>query len=191
MGVKVFKTTKTARSIEYQDTLLAPVVPNWPKVTVFLDDDRNSMFRPTRRSENDDVYVASLALIAESEADLTGVLGAAKIRGSSIHCVEEGITLDKSTKLNVAKKEWKAARRSGAALRGAEVSAKTRKSMTAEKLKLIEQDLKQNKFSTRELLDRVGIRSINTIKNHYLISREEMQLKYQAELKRKARRKNG
>lgn len=42
---------------------------------------------------------------------------------------------------------------------------------------------------TKELLKRVGIKSVNTVKNHFGMSREQMQARYQTELKRKARRK--
>lgn len=67
-------------------------------------------------------------------------------------------------------------------------SALSRKAATAAKLKLIEDDLKKDDHSTRELLDRVGVKSVNSIKNHYGISREQMQIRYKSELKRKERR---
>jgi hypothetical protein len=72
--------------------------------------------------------------------------------------------------------------------KGGQMSGATKKAATAAKLKLIEQDLKENVYSTRELLDRVGIKSVNSIKNHYGINRETMQARYRAELKRKERR---
>ena len=42
--------------------------------------------------------------------------------------------------------------------------------------------------TTRELLDSVGVKSVNSIKNTYGITREQMQIRFQAELKRKQRR---
>jgi hypothetical protein len=71
---------------------------------------------------------------------------------------------------------------------GLRKSAATRKAATAAKLALIENDLKRNEHTTRELLDRVGIRSINTIKNHYGITREQMQRRYKAAQKRREAR---
>ena len=62
------------------------------------------------------------------------------------------------------------------------------KPQTAAKLAQIEEDLKRDEFTTRELLDRVGIRSINTIKNHFGITREQMQGRYRAAQKRKEAR---
>lgn len=190
MAAKVFKSTTTARTIQYQDSLLAPVVPEWPDVATYIDEDRINMFRPTARKTKDDAYGASLACLADNEVDLTAIVGAAKIRGAEIHTVEEGLTINKSMKLPAIKKAWKEARKAGAAMRGARISADTKKAKTAASLKLIEHELKSTDIPTTELLARVGVKSINSIKNTYGISREQMKVRYQADLKRKARRKN-
>lgn len=189
MAIKVYKSTTTARTVQYQDSLLAPVVPGWPDVPTFIDDDRINMFRPTTRQTKDDAYGASIACLADNETDLTAIVGAAKLRGCDIHSVEEGLTINKSMKLPEIKRAWKEARKAGAAMRGARISADTKKAKTAAALKLIEHELKATDIPTTELLARVGVKSINSIKNTYGISREQMKIRYEAELKRKARRK--
>lgn len=189
MPVKVYKRTDASRSMLYQDSLLATAVPGWPNVPVFFDEDRLTMFRPTRRQEKDEIYTASLALLGDTEAELVAVAGAAKLRGSVIRCVEEGLTLGGKIKAREIKRLWKDARRAGAAMRGARISADTKKARTAAALKQIEHELEATDIPTRQLLDRVGIKAVNSIKNHYGICREQMQIRYQAEQKRKERRK--
>jgi hypothetical protein len=86
---------------------------------------------------------------------------------------------------------WKDARKTGAAKRGAEQSAASKKAKTAAALKQIEEALKRPSGpgnTTRELLDSVGVKSVNSIKNHFGITREQIQIRFQAELKRKQRR---
>ena len=188
MTVKVYKRTDSARSTAYQDGLLAPIVPGWPDVPTFFDGDRDEMFRPTRRKEADDIYVGSLALLADDDKEIVGVIASARVRGSTIHCAEEAMKINGKTNAVALATAWRKARKTGAAKRGAEMSAKTKKDATAAKLKLIEEDLKKDDYTTRELLDRVGVKSVNSIKNHFGITREQMQVRYQAELKRAERR---
>lgn len=190
MAAKVFKSTTTARTIQYQDSLLAPSVPGWPDVAIYLDEDRINMFRPTTRQTKDAAYGASLACLADNEIDLTAIVGAAKIRGAEIHTVEEGLTINKSMKLPEIKRAWKEARKAGAAMRGATKSAETKRERTKSKLESVKLDLQKDEKTTREILDSVGIKSINTVRNYFGMNREQMQVRYQAELKRKARRKN-
>ena len=186
MPVKVYKRTDASRDIAYQDGLLAPIVP--PDAPVLFDNERDELVRSTRRSEKYEIYCASLALFADDETDLVNFLKAIKARGHKIICAEESLTWSGGKPIGIVKAQWLAARKAGAAMRGSIKSAVTRKADTAAKLAQIENDLKRDDHTTRELLDRVGIKSINTIKNHYGITRETMQTRYKAELKRKERR---
>lgn len=186
MAVKVYKRTDASRDIPYQDGLLSPIVPlNAP---VFFDAQRSELVRSTRRAERDEIYCASLALFADDENDLVEFLKAIKARGHKIICVEESLTWSGGKPIGILKAQWLAARKAGTSMRGSIKSAITRKAETAAKLAQIEDDLKRDDHSTRELLDRIGIKSINTIKNHYGITREQMQGRYQAAQKRKERR---
>lgn len=188
MTIKVYKRTDSARSVEYQDSLLALAVPGWPDVSTFLDEDRNLLFRLSQRPAQDEVFVASLALLGDSELEIESLLRAARLRGSVIHCLEEEITIRPSRKLKEMIRRWKEARRYGASLRGSMKSAQTRKEATAAKLELIRRELESTDIPTKELLARVGVRSVNSIKNHFGYCREEMRRKYEIVQKRKARK---
>ena len=59
---------------------------------------------------------------------------------------------------------------------------------TAAKLELIRGDLESTDIPTKELLARVGIRSVNSIKNTFGYCREEMRRKYQIAQKRRERK---
>lgn len=199
MATKVFKSTTSARTIQYQDSLLATAVPGWPDVSTYLDDERNNMFRPSQRQTKDELYVASAALLGETETEAVAIFGAARLRGAVIHCVEEGITLDKKTKLPEFKRIWKSARRAGAAMRGARISDETKKAKTAERFAIIADrwPLPSKDWPAKVLLKESGIRSINTVNNLHLKvdkdgklitkTREDFQAEYQARLKRKER----
>lgn len=188
MTIKVYKRTDSARSVEYQDSLLAPAVPGWPNVSVFLDEDRNLLFRVSQRPSRDEVFTASLALFGDTELEIESLLRAARLRGSVLHCLEEELTIRPSRNLKEMILRWKEARRSGASMRGAMKSAQTRKEATAAKLELIRVDLESTDIPTKELLARVGVRSVNSIKNHFGFCREEMRRRYEAAQKRKERR---
>ena len=186
MPVKVYKRTDASRDIPYQDRLLAPIVPS--EAAILFDNERDELVRLTRRSEKYEIYCASLALFADDETDLVNFLKAIKVHGHKIICAEESFTWSGGKPIGIVKAQWQEARKRGAAMRGSFKSAVTRKADTAAKLAQIEDDLKRDEHTTRELLDRVGIKSINTIKNHYGITREQMQGLYQAAHKRKERR---
>lgn len=187
MAVKVYKRTDSARSIDYQDGLLAPVVPGWPEVPTFFDSDITLFTRQTTRKTLDTIYVASLALFADTEEDLIAFFKRAKARSLKLICVEENIRVDNRTIAAIVAR-WKNARKHGAAMRGARKSAETKKANTAAALKLIEHELASTDTPSKVLLAKVGIRAIGSIKNHYGFPREELQRRYRAEQKRKARR---
>lgn len=187
MADKVYKRTDCSRSQEYQDGLLAKIVPGWPDVQILVDDDLELLTRPTTRQTKDVIYTASLALFGDSEAEITSFLRAAKLRGLKLVCAEESLTWSGGKPIQIVVAQWREARKTGASMRGSQKSAATRKSLTAAKLALIEDDLKKEEFTTRELLDRVGVKSINSIKNHFGVTREVMQGRYRATQKRKER----
>jgi hypothetical protein len=157
-------------------------------VSVFLNEDRNLLFRISQRPAHDEVFTASLALLADTEMEIESLLRAARLRGSVIHCLEEEITIRPTRNLKETIRRWKIARRSGASMRGSMKSAQTRKEATAAKLELIRGDLESTDVPTKELLARVGVKSVNSIKNHFGYCREEMRRKYEIKQKRKERR---
>jgi hypothetical protein len=70
MPDKIYKRTDSARTIEYQDELLFRAYPHLVDAPVFFDADRDMLTRQTKRSEKDTISCASLALFADTEADL-------------------------------------------------------------------------------------------------------------------------
>lgn len=187
MPVLVYRRTDASRSIPYQNELLGPRIPDYENAKGFTDEDRDLMLRPSSRREQTIIYVASLALFADTENDMQEFLQCCKNRKIKLICAEEDLTWDGRIPLKTLLCYWRIARKAGAAMRGTIQSAATRKAATAAKLALIEDDLKRDEHTTRELLDRVGIKSVNSIKNHFGITREQMQGRYQAAQKRKER----
>lgn len=191
MPVKVYKRSDASRSIPYQDKLLAPIVPGWPNVPTFFDADRDMLTRPTRRSEKATIYAASFALFADDEDDMLAFLKACKARGVTLIGVEENIEAHPHRSSVSLLSVWKLARRSGAAMRGAQMSAASKKAKTAERFALIADrwPLPSKDHPAKALLKEAGIKSINTVNNlHNGKTREDFQREYQASLKRKARR---
>lgn len=192
MPNKVYKRTNVSRSVASQDQGLAKIFPDYADAPTYFDGDRDMLTRPSTRKEQDTIYCASLALFADVEWDLHVFLKDCKTRNIILICAEENLTWSGDKPINIVAKLWREARKTGAAKRGAEMAAASKKEKTATKMKLIEEELKRPSGpgnTTRELLKRVGVKSVNSIKNHFGITREKMQIRYQAELKRKARRK--
>ncbi len=190
MTDKVYKRTNTARNLTYQDRLLSNFVPNWPTPPVFFDWEFSQMLRPSTRQGKANIYTASIALVTDDESGLRETVDMLNARKANLHCAEEQQVWKAPIPYQPFLVAWKDARKRGAAKRGAEISASTKKARTAAALALIEDDLKKDDYTTRELLGRVGVKSVNSIKNHYGITREQMQARYQAELKRKQRRED-
>lgn len=192
MTAKVYKRTDSSRDIPYQDALLSRIVPGWPDdVPIYYGADRDILIRPTRRAIKYEIYCASLALFADEENDLVSFLKAIKARGHKIICAEESLTWSGGKPIGIVVAQWRDARKAGAAMRGAIKSAATRKAATAEKLESVKHELESTSTPTKEILARVGVRSVNSIKNHFGYCREEMQRKYEISQKRKARKLEG
>jgi hypothetical protein len=191
MSIKIFKRTDTARSVGYQNDLLFRFDEAYVEYPTFTGlEDIPNMLRPTKRSLTNCIVTGSIALLADTESEaeeLVKQLNANKL-SITVRCLEEAQVWKTPIPKLPFLIAWKDARKRGAAKRGAEMSAASKKAKTAAALKLIEDDLKKDGHTTRELLDRVGVKSVNSIKNHYGITREQMQIRYRAELKRKERR---
>lgn len=191
MTAKVYKRTEASRSIPYQDDLLSRITPGWPDVQTFADDEINLLTRPTTRTSQNEVYCGSLALFADTESDMIAFLRAAKLRGLKLVCAEEALTWSGGKPISSIVTKWREARKYGAAKRGAELSAATKRANSIASLKKVEHLLKlttKDGGTTKAILAGVGIKSVNTIQNVYGYTREEMQRRYAAELKRKQRR---
>ena len=191
MTVKVYKRTDSSRDVPYQDALLSRVVPAWPNVPCFFDEEIQLLTRCTTRKEKDDIYCASLALFADTEIGIKEFLRDIKKHGHKIICAEESLTWSGGKPIGIVVAQWRDARKAGASMRGAIKSAATRKAKTAAALASIYDKLLlpfEGENTTRKLLDSVGVKSINSIKNHYHKCREDLQAEYQAAQKRKARK---
>lgn len=187
MGVKVFRSTLTWRTLEYQDSVLAPVVPGWPKVAVYTGDgDLPSLLRPTTRKTPDSLYMASLAVLAKNEDDFKTHMKAFLKRNMQIIAIEDNWN---GGKLNMAVKEWKVARKKDHGKHGGEKSAAKKKAETSKAIELIRDrwPLPSKEWATKVLLGEAGI-SLNTAKAH-LGKRPIAQYNYQAKMKRKANKK--
>lgn len=189
MTVKVYKRTDASRDIPYQDALLSRIVPGWPDdVPIYYGADRDILIRQSRRQVKYEIYCASLALFADEENDLVSFMKSIKARGHKIICAEESLIWSGGKPIGIVVAQWREARKVGAAMRGAIKSAATRKAATAAKLESVKHELESTDTPTKEILSRVGVRSVNSIKNHFGYCREVLQAHYQAAQKRKERR---
>jgi len=191
MSYKIFKRLDTARSLKYQNDLLFVFNEAYVEYPTFTGlEDIPNMMRTTMRSAKRKIVTASIALLADTEEQAEAFVKRFNHKNNvdDLVCLEEDQVWKPRIPLLPFIIAWKDARKRGAAKRGAEMSAASKKAKTATALKLIEEDLKKDEYTTRELLDRVGVKSVNSIKNHYGITRETMQTRYLAELKRKERR---
>lgn len=187
MAAKVFKSTLSWRTLENQDSVLAPIVPGWPDVPVYTDDDFEELVRPTRRKTVDDLYMASLAVLAKEEAAFKKRMRIL-IERFHIHAVEDETSwLGKSG--NAAVVAWRTARKKDAGSHGGKISADKKKMETKAAIDLIRDrwPMPSNKWPTKALLKEADI-SLNTAKAH-LGKRPIAQYNYQAKLKRAEGRK--
>jgi hypothetical protein len=89
-----------------------------------LPDDMGTIFRPTTRQLEDRFFVASFAVIAETEKDLREFAKQCKARKTDI-CSAEGQTHWRwYNSITILVEWWRDARRNGAAKRGGEAKAK-------------------------------------------------------------------
>ncbi len=140
---------------------------------------REALSDVLREEQNETVYVASLAVLAERDSQLTAVLDALAARGSVLP--EIG--------LEAWKEAWRRSRLERAALRGAKVSANRRKAKSQAGVDRIKDrwKLSTKEHPTKSLLVEAGV-SRNTIKAVLGFTREEYQARYQAALKRRTRK---
>jgi hypothetical protein len=125
-----------------QEALLR-TLDGWPKGYAALRDDldvrarrahkaaslvgRASLLRPSRRSDGETIYVASLAVLAWSVGDLLAVLTAAGMRGAAVVALDVGLTIppsDVSAVLHQAMQAFELSRKADAALKAGEAGSK-------------------------------------------------------------------
>jgi hypothetical protein len=88
---------------------------------------RASLLRPSRRSDGETIYVASLAVLAWSVGDLLAVLTAAGMRGAAVVALDVGLTIppsDVSAVLHQAMQAFELSRKADAALKAGEAGSK-------------------------------------------------------------------
>lgn len=186
MAVKVFRSTLTWRTLEDQDAILASAVPGWPDVPIFTgEDDLHNLLRPTTRRSIDDLYMASLAVLAKYENHFTTRLRAL-LKRFQIISVEDRTTWKRGGKAAV--EAWRLARKKEAGSHGGKISASRKMSQTKAAVELIRSrwPMPSKEWPTSVLLAEADI-SLNTAKAH-LGKRPIAQYNFQAKLKRKARR---
>jgi activator of HSP90 ATPase len=193
---------------ERQDDTLDEYKPSWRSMKVFSDDDLNDrelrgnyqdklteqaiMLRASTRKVAEDILVASLAVLAKSNAHMRDLAKALAAQGAKIESAEDATTYNPKQidKLIAA---WNRARTKsrleGAAKRGGEASATIRKAKSLEGAKRIwdRWKLPSDEWPTKVLLAEAEI-TRNTMNAHYGCTREVAQARYQAALKRKATR---
>jgi hypothetical protein len=189
MSAKIYKRLNVSRSIPYQDRLLLEKFPYIDGAPEYFDDEMAELVRESRRSSKDDIYTASVALVADSEEEANEAVRQFNAKGLVLHCAEE----EQSWKTPIPRVPfiiaWKDARKRGAAKRGAEMSADKKKANSALAVAKIKDrwPLPSKEWPTKALLKEADI-SLNTAKAH-LGKRPIAQYNYQAKLKRKANAK--
>jgi hypothetical protein len=183
MTSRIFKSTWTWRTLDYQDKILAAAVPGWPEVGVYTDDEGlDSLFRPTQRKSADTIYVASIGILGTKTEFVENIAREFIKRGWRLVAIEEKIDWKKLTVRQVLD-AWQYARINGAATVGSRISAKNRRQRVEEACNKISErwKLPSNIWPTKILLKEAGI-SFNSIKT-VLGNRFIMQANYQAMLK--------
>lgn len=191
MTVKVFKSTWTWRTLTHQEQVLAPAVPGWPNVPVYIDHEGlNSLFRPTTRKTIDTIYIASVGLLGTEEECVENIAREFMKRGWRLIAIEEKIDWKKLTVREVLD-AWQYARINGAARVGGRISAQNRKARIKAGTDKIKERwrLPSNLWPTKILLEEIDV-SLNSVKS-VLGSRLIAQKNYQAMLKRKEREAKG
>lgn len=185
MAPKVYRSTLTWRTLDYQDSILAPVVPGWPDVPVYTgEDDLQQLLRPTTRKTMDELYMTSLAILAKHEDKFKKHISALSKRFRIIAIEDEWN--GKGGRAVLA--AWKLARRKDHGKHGGEKSAAHKKAETKAGIDLIRSrwPMPSKDWPTKALLEECEL-SLNTVKTH-LGRRPIEQANYQAKLKRKASR---
>jgi hypothetical protein len=210
MSIRVYISNLHPRwPVDRQERSLSVGVPGWPKgIAVYRDeltasqrkrravDDlegRIALLRQTTRGRRggEDIYVASLAVLAWTLADLLECLTLAQSRGSTVHVLDTGLVLTPASgpsDLHQATKDFATGRKSSIAMAGGEVSGRLRSEAARAKAKAMEPfwRLPSEEYPTVPLLARFGL-SRNTA-NLYLGKRPEAQRVHEATRKRAVRR---
>jgi hypothetical protein len=172
-----------------QEALLR-TLDGWPKGYAALRDDldvrarrahkaaslvgRASLLRPSRRSDGETIYVASLAVLAWSVGDLLAVLTAAGMRGAAVVALDVGLTIppsDASAVLHQAMQAFELSRKADAALKageaGSKVSVERRTDAARAKCETIRREWRAHPSEppTSDLLAKAGV-SRNTVKKY-------------------------
>jgi hypothetical protein len=192
-----------------QERALSVGVPGWPRgVAVYRDEltlsqrkrhmvgdleGRITLLRQTTRGRRggEGIYVASLAVLAWTLADLLECLTLAQSRGSTVHVLDTGLVLTPDAgpaALHQATKDFAAGRKSSSGMVGGEISARLRSEAARARAETIraEWSLPSDEYPTLALLARAGL-SRNTAKL-YLGSRSEAQRIHEAARKRRVKR---
>jgi hypothetical protein len=181
MGSRAYLSNVSKRwPLARQEAVHAELTPGWPDdVAVYRDKlsprslkahswldlrQRSSMLRPTSRASNDEtIYVASLAVLAWVVDDFMRVASQAKARGATIQAHDTGRKIGPTAgadELSAAVEEFQKAKRSdltGDGRRaGALVSAKVRGDNARARADLIWEDWFKREVPTGELLRRAG-----------------------------------
>jgi hypothetical protein len=195
--------------VDRQERSLSVGVPGWPKgIAVYRDEltpsqrkrravdeleGRIALLRQTTRGRKggEDIYLASLAVLAWTLADLLECLTLAQSRGSTVHVLDTGLVLTPDAgpaALHQATKDFATGRKSSIAMAGGEVSGRLRSEAARLKAKEMEPfwRLPSEEYPTIPLLARFGL-SRNTA-NLYLGKRPEVQRIHEAARKRRVRR---
>jgi len=192
-----------------QERALSVGVPGWPKgVAVYRDEltlsqrkrhmvgdleGRIALLRQTTRGRKgaEDIYLASLAVLAWTLPDLLECLTLAQSRGSTVHVLDTGLILPPDAgpgALHQATKDFATGRKSSIGMVGGEISARLRSEAARAKAEAMKPFwcLPSEEYPTIPLLKRFGL-SRNTA-NLYLGKRPEAQRIHEAARKRAVRR---
>lgn len=188
MSDKIFKSTWTWRTLAQQEETLKDAVIDFDGAPRFIDEDRESMLRHTRRSTSYRIHVASISNIAKDDDDLRKAVTLLNARKAFLHCEEENTIWHPNTPFATWLKAFKQSRTSGSAMIGGRISADNRKAKSAAGAANIKDRwrLPTDEWPTHVLLKEADI-SLNTAKL-LLGKRPLVQAQYQAAQKRKARK---
>ena len=188
MGDKIFKSTWTWRKLDDQEAALKDAVLDFAAAPRFIDDERESLLRPTRRAESDRIHVASISCFAKDEDDLREALTLLDKRKAFLHCEEENYIRHPGAPIANTVKLFKQSRINGSAMIGGRRSAESRKAKVKAGCDKIKDrwPLPSGTWPTRILLAEADC-SLNSAKS-ILGNRPIAQRNFRAEQKRKERR---
>lgn len=201
----------TPWTMAQQELVLAATIPEWPNVAIFRDRldrsdrlskrpesliDRDEMLRPTARKGTNQIYVASLAVLAWDEHDFRTLIETVIARNGVIISIDDEITISAKMPILQAVAAWDKARKRSRSnhvkSKAAMISAEKKKAISAIGVAKIKQfwGLSAEKWPTmllRQMAGRPGKPiAYNTIVEHLGVGRSVARKRHQAMLKRKA-----